>query len=72
MNEATFLQLIASLLDLEDQELSLDSPLDSLGWDSLTNLSFISKVDELLGASVDADLLSNAVTVRDLFKFVTS
>jgi acyl carrier protein len=60
------------MVELDDKELTLDSPLDSLGWDSLTSLTFISKVDELLGASVDADLLSRAVTVRDLFQFVTS
>jgi acyl carrier protein len=55
-----------------EREISMGTSLESLGWDSLTNLSFIAKIDEILGTSVDADLLSSALTVQDLFQFVAS
>jgi acyl carrier protein len=72
LNENDFLLLVTSIVESGGRELEMSDALEDLGWDSLTNLSFIAKIDERLGTSVDADLLSNAVTIRDLFQFVSN
>lgn len=71
LNEDSLLQLVSSLVEAGEGKLGMEDSLESLGWDSLTNLTFIAKVDELLGTHVDADLLSKAVTIRDLLQFVS-
>jgi acyl carrier protein len=53
------------------EDLSMFTKLDSIGWDSLSNLSLIAKLDELLGMQVDANLLMQAETIEDLFKLLS-
>lgn len=71
MNEDSLLELVAELVESDRSHIQMDDSLESLGWDSLTNLTFIAKVDEILGTTVDADLLSRALTIRDLLQFVS-
>jgi acyl carrier protein len=49
----------------------MSTKLDSIGWDSLSNLSLIAKLDELAGMQVDANLLMQAETIEDLFKLLS-
>ena len=46
--------------------LSLDDELDDLGWDSLSIVEFIARVDVALGVTVDAQRLADCTTIRDL------
>lgn len=66
MDEQTFLQLVADILETDVAEVSLDSDLDALGWDSLSNISFIAEIDERVGVTIDPDALADAKSVADL------
>ena len=66
MDEQTFLQLVADILEVDTSEVDLGGDLETLGWDSLSNISFIAEIDERVGVAVDPDALANAVTVADL------
>lgn len=66
MDEQTFLQLVAEILEVDAADVDLSGDLETLGWDSLSNISFIAEIDERVGVTVDPDALANAVTVADL------
>lgn len=66
MDEQTFLQLVADILEVDVADVSLSGDLDTLGWDSLSNISFIAEVDERVGVTIDPDALADAATVADL------
>lgn len=67
MDETTFLQTVAGILEVEAEQVSMTSELDGLGWDSLSNISFIAEVDDRTGVTIDPDALAEAVTVADLY-----
>jgi acyl carrier protein len=71
LKDFEFLDLLASIVQIGVEELSMSTKLDSIGWDSLSNLSLIAKLDELLGMQVDANLLMQAETIEDLFKLLS-
>ncbi|MDR6866320.1 acyl carrier protein [Microbacterium resistens] len=64
MDEKALLKTVAEILEVD--EVSLDTDLEDLGWDSLSNLSFIAEVDDAAGLTIDADQLTEAKTVADL------
>lgn len=66
MDETTFLNLVAEILETDVADVKLSDELDELGWDSLSNISFIAEVDEAVGVTIDADDLAKAGTVADL------
>lgn len=66
MDEQTFLQLVADILEVDAAEIDLGGDLETLGWDSLSNISFIAEIDERVGVTVDPDALADAATVADL------
>lgn len=66
MDETTFLNLVAEILETDVADVKLSDELDELGWDSLSNISFIAEVDEAVGVTIDADDLAKAATVADL------
>ena len=66
MDEQTFLQLVADILEVDASEVDLGGDLETLGWDSLSNISFIAEIDERVGVTVDPDALAEAATVSDL------
>lgn len=70
MTQEEFLELIASIVQVDRSQLNFDTPLESLGWDSLVNLSLMAALDERTGAEIDADRLSEATTLKDLFALV--
>lgn len=71
MKQEEFIEFVASVLDVDAIDLEMASNLEVLGWDSLSSLAFIAKVDEVMQLSIDADVLSNAVTIQDLFRLVS-
>ncbi|GAA5147427.1 hypothetical protein GCM10025768_07480 [Microbacterium pseudoresistens] len=70
MNHDEFLKLVAEILEIE--EVAENADLEDLGWDSLSNLNFIAEVDERANIAVDADKLSEARTVTDLFSLLNA
>ena len=64
MNDESLLKLVAEILEID--EVTLDADLEDLGWDSLSNLSFIADIDDATGITIDADQLAEAKTVADL------
>lgn len=70
MNEVEFLTLVAEILETQSSTLSLSSELDSIDWDSLSNLSFIAEIDSKLNKKIDAQLLEDAATISDLYKLI--
>lgn len=72
MTELDLLLLVSKILVIDESAVSLDSDLEAMGWDSLSNLSFISEVDERLNRQMNAESLSNAKTVQDLLDILNS
>jgi acyl carrier protein len=72
MDENALLKTVAEILEVGVDDVSLDDELEALGWDSLSNISFIAEVDTATGLTIDADALANAVTVADLHALVNS
>lgn len=70
MNQANFLELVAGILEVDASTVSLTDVLDDIDWDSLANISFIADVDNAIGTTIDADELSKATTVADLYALV--
>jgi acyl carrier protein len=71
MNEETLLALVAEISSRDIDNLSMETELLDLQWDSLSTLTFLAKVDQLHGLAVDADRLSSAKTVREVFELVS-
>jgi acyl carrier protein len=70
MGEASFLELVKEILELDDEEVTMDSDLNELAWDSLANISFIAAVDESTGKVVSPGALKDCSTVGDLYSLV--
>lgn len=72
MESGELIELVAEILEVETEKLSLSDRLDDIDWDSLSNLSFIAEIDERLGLSISADALAEAETVADLHRLVNT
>lgn len=70
MGENNFLELVSDILELEGDEVTMESALEELGWDSLSNISFIAAVDERTGKVVSPAALKESSTVADLYALV--
>lgn len=68
MDEKAFLELVAEILEVDVADVSMTDELDAVGWDSLSNISFIAEVDGAVGVTIDADELASAKTVSDLHR----
>ncbi len=63
-NEA--LDLVAEILEVPAGQVAADADLDELGWDSLSDLSFIAAADERYGVTIDPQRLAERETAADL------
>lgn len=72
MDENTLLSVVAEILEVEPNEVSLSDDLETIGWDSLANISFIAEVDTQTGITIDADALAESATVADLLALVNA
>ena len=71
MNQTDFLKLVATLAECPPEQVSIDTPLESLsGWDSLSVIGFIAAVGRELDARVQATSLKDCKSVRDLMSLV--
>ena len=70
MTEEQLITIVAEILEVEPTELSMDSSLDDLGWDSLCDIGFIAAVDEEVGKTVIPNELKACSKVSDLWALV--
>ena len=70
MVEATFLDLVKEILELDEEEVTMASTLADLEWDSLANISFIAAIDERTGRVMSPAALKGCSTVGDLHSLV--
>jgi acyl carrier protein len=72
MTKSEFLAMIEEILETDAGSVNLDARLEDLGWDSLSDVSFIAEVDSALDMEVNANQLVKCETVADLMKLVES
>ncbi len=70
MEERDFISLVEEILEVDPGTVTMADSLDDIEWDSLSNISFIAEIDARIGAPIDADQLSKANTVTDLYAIV--
>ena len=70
MKRDVFLGYLADLFERPKESLKGDDTLDSLEWDSIRAIEFISLVDEKLGKEVVPDMLRQCVCLDDLIGLV--
>jgi acyl carrier protein len=70
MKPDEFLRLLESTLGQPAGSISPASRLDALGWDSMSELSFIAMADSKLGVQVAARAIAECTTVADLVKLL--
>lgn len=71
MTRNEFLDALADMLERPSNSFSGDDTLESLDWDSIRVIEFISVADEKLQAEVRPDAIAECITVNDLVALVT-
>lgn len=70
MEQSKFINYIAEILEISNDEIEMSNSLENLGWDSLCDLSFIALVDEKMDKKIKAQDLSDSKLVSDLYKLI--
>ena len=63
-----FLSQLAEALELEQDEISLDSKLSELDWDSLAIISAIAIADKCFDVVISIEKLSECKTINDIIE----
>ena len=63
-------ELVAEILEREAASVGETDDLEALGWDSLSDLTFLSIADERYGRTIDSAALSGCETPADLAKLL--
>ena len=71
MNESSIRKLVSEVTEVEESTLERDTSLESIGWDSLSVLSFMAKCEAEFGIILDSEGLSRALSVGDLVHIAT-
>lgn len=66
MTDESVLSLVEEILELESGTVSAADDLEELGWDSLSDLSFIAIADERFHVTIDPKQLAAVETPADL------
>jgi acyl carrier protein len=72
MKEKELIGIISEITEIAPASISMEAKLEDLSWDSLSTLSFLAKIEQVLGETVDANKLSNAKTVNDIFEIISN
>jgi len=68
MSPENFLQDFSEILEIDVNDVSMDTQLSGLSiWDSINVLGYMMLVDEKMGRQVDPENVKNAQTIRDLY-----
>lgn len=68
MGKDEFVRLVESLAEMQPKSLNSDSKLEDFGWDSLCVIGLISELDRLNLGSINADSISEAETIENLYR----
>lgn len=69
MNEETFLNAFAEILEIAPEAINMDTELAALdAWDSVNILTYIAFVDEKYSREIVPDQIEQAKTVADLYR----
>ena len=71
MKKSEFVNLIEDVLEEDLNTLNGSESLDDVGWDSLTFVSFIAKVDSELGVTLAPAKIAQCKIVNDLVELVS-
>jgi acyl carrier protein len=72
VDQSEFLVLAAEILEVEETEVTLDSSLDEIDWDSLANISFIAEIDSKLNRSVSPEELNKCASLSDIYALISN
>ena len=64
--------IIASILDIDVNEISEEDDLDKLNFDSLATINLITFIDDEANIEIDPEEIENLKTVFDLNNFIES
>lgn len=64
------LEIIAEILEVEVEEITLENELDEDSWDSLAVVTFISEIDSNFGQVIAPTAVNEVKTVADLIALV--
>ena len=67
-----FLSKLAEALEMEEENISLDSELTQLNWDSLAIISVISIADQCFDVVISIEKLSECETLNDILNLTYS
>lgn len=71
MNRSSFVNLVEDVMEEDINTLKGPELLKDVGWDSLTFVSFIAKVDTELGVALAPAKITECKTVDDLVELVS-
>jgi acyl carrier protein len=71
MTRCEFLQSMDELLEQQPQTLRGPEPLEGVGWDSLSVITFIVMAEEKLGCKVEPRQLAKCKTIDDVVGLVS-
>lgn len=70
MNKVEFVNLVEDVLEEDQGKLKGPELLEDVGWDSITFMSFIAKVDSELGVTLAPAKITECKTIDDLVGLV--
>ena len=68
--ETILLNVLAEILEVEENEIELTSNLEDYAWDSLAIVTFISEADSNFDVVLNAELVGKAKSPQDLLTLV--
>lgn len=69
--ERKFLEFVASVMELESSEISMDTQYREFEkWDSLMMLTLVMELEAEYGVSIPMEKLGNVKTLADMYEFV--
>jgi acyl carrier protein len=68
--ENQLLEIVAEILEVETDEISLETKLDEENWDSLAVVSFIAEADSEFNTILSPKSVSSAKSVKELFELL--
>jgi acyl carrier protein len=72
LNEADFYEVVSKVLEIDSSALrsKLEVSLEDLGWDSLSSLEFLAKLDSQFDFQFDASSISEELLLGDLLSLI--
>jgi acyl carrier protein len=74
MSENDALSLFSSILEVPEERIraNLDHSLESLGWDSLSTLELLAKLDSIYGVELQSEMFLEDLSFRGLLAILST